>query len=63
MLLVMQYALKIVTKFRYMEDTLMKRNCIHEQIKTGLISANASYHCLPACQALQYENNSCFVCG
>jgi hypothetical protein len=32
-----------------MEDTLMKLNYIHEQIKTGLNSANASCHsaCLP----------------
>ena len=60
---VMHYALKIVTKFRYMEGTLMKWNCIHEHIKTGLNSAKARYHCLPACQALQYENDSCFVHG
>jgi len=44
MLLVMQDDPKFVTKFRYMEDKLMKRNCIHELIKIGLNSEKTCSH-------------------
>jgi hypothetical protein len=52
--LVVQYDPKILTKFTYMEDTLMKRNYIHEHIKTVLNPANASYH--SACPLVRHYN-------
>jgi hypothetical protein len=46
-----KYSIKIanrsfedVAKFRYFGKTLTDQNCMHEEIKSGLNSGNASYH-------------------